>query len=274
MEFFGPREVVIVVGILALIAIILDGARRMKRNRYEKLQMSSRNLHKNVDADRHEDHDGLDESQFPSGGSRIVGSRMNDDDNVPEESTFNFDRTPKQENFDLDNSIFAAAEEEVSESPSKNAFSQREAPELSDSPQSVLVVHLVADKGTTVDGGQLLDAVLEAGLRYGGMKIFHRHLNEDGSGPVLFSMANLVNPGTFDLNTIKSITTPGVTLFMALDDIEDPVMAFELMIESIDILAAQGPFNVMDESRSSMTRQTIDHYRQLAKSAASHAGSD
>jgi len=199
---------------------------------------------------------------------------MNDDDNVPEESTFNFDRTPKQENFDLDNSIFAAAEEEVSESPSRNAFSQREAPELSDSPQSVLVVHLVADKGTTVDGGQLLDAVLEAGLRYGGMKIFHRHLNEDGSGPVLFSMANLVNPGTFDLNTIKSITTPGVTLFMALDDIEDPVMAFELMIESIDILAAQGPFNVMDESRSSMTRQTIDHYRQLAKSAASRAGSD
>jgi len=273
MEFFGPREVVVVVGVLALIAIILDGARRMKRNRYEKLQMSSRSLHKNIDAGRHEDHDGLDESQFPSGGSRIVGSRMNDDDNVPQESAFNFDRTPKQENFDLDNSIFAVAEEKISESPPKNTFSHQASSDSSDSPQ-VLVVHLVSDKGTTVDGGQLLDAVLAAGLRYGGMKVFHRHLNEDGSGPVLFSMANLVNPGTFDLNTIKSITTPGVTLFMALGDIEDPVSAFELMIESIDVLAAQGPFNVMDESRSSMTRQTIDHYRQLAKSASSRAGID
>jgi FtsZ-interacting cell division protein ZipA len=45
-------------------------------------------------------------------------------------------------------------------------------------------------------------------------------------------------------------------------------------MESIDILATQGPFNVMDESRSSMTRQTVDHYRQLAKSAASRAGGD
>jgi len=73
MDFLGPREVVIVVGILALVAIILDGARRMKRNRYEKLQMSSRNLHKNSDAAQNEDHDGLDESQFPSGGSRLLG---------------------------------------------------------------------------------------------------------------------------------------------------------------------------------------------------------
>jgi cell division protein ZipA len=274
MEFFGPREVVIVVGILAFIAIILDGVRRMKRNRYEKLQMSSRSLRKNGDTDRHEDHDGLDESQFPSGGSRIVGSRTKDDVDASQEREFNFDRAPKQENFDLDNSIFAAAEEEPRASRPKNTFSHQGSSDLSDGPQAVLVVHLVADKGTTVGGGQLLDAALEAGLRYGGMKIFHRHLNEDGSGPVLFSMANLVNPGTFDLNTIKSITTPGVTLFMALDDVEDPVTAFELMMESIDILATQGPFNVMDESRSSMTRQTVDHYRQLAKSAASRAGGD
>ena len=97
MEFFGPREVVIVVGILAFIAIILDGVRRMKRNRYEKLQMSSRSLRKNGDTDRHEDHDGLDESQFPSGGSRIVGSRTNDDVGASQEREFNFDRAPKQE---------------------------------------------------------------------------------------------------------------------------------------------------------------------------------
>ncbi|HIG66564.1 MAG TPA: cell division protein ZipA [Porticoccaceae bacterium] len=274
MDFLGPREVVIVVGILALVAIILDGARRIKRNRYEKLQMSSRNLHKNSDAAQYENHDGLDESQFPSGGSRLIGSRTFDDNSVPQGHAFNFDRTPQQENFDLDNSIFATPEATTKPSPAQKASTHQGSSELAGSSQEVLVVHLVADKGATIDGGHLLDTALAAGLRYGEMKIFHRHLNDDGSGPVLFSMANLVNPGTFHLNTIKSIATPGITLFMELNEIEDPVAAFDLMIESIDILAAKGPFNVMDESRSSMTRQTIDHYRQLAKSAASRAGKD
>jgi cell division protein ZipA len=37
------------------------------------------------------------------------------------------------------------------------------------------------------------------------------------------------------------------------------------MIEAIDSIAASLQLNVMDESRSSMTRQTIDHYRQRAR---------
>ena len=117
MDFLGPREVVIVVGTLALVAIILDGSRRMKRNRYERLQMSSRNLHKNSDAAQNEDHDGLDESQFPSGGSRLVGSRTIDDNSVPQGHAFNFDRTPQQENFDLDNSILATPKATLTVSP-------------------------------------------------------------------------------------------------------------------------------------------------------------
>jgi cell division protein ZipA len=78
-------------------------------------------------------------------------------------------------------------------------------------------------------------------------------------------MANLVNPGTFDLNSMGDLEVPGVTLFMALDDIEDPVSAFNIMIEAIDSIVASLQLNVMDESRSSMTRQTIDHYRQRAR---------
>ena len=41
MDFFGPREILILVAVLALVAVVLDGARRIKRNRYENLQMSS-----------------------------------------------------------------------------------------------------------------------------------------------------------------------------------------------------------------------------------------
>jgi len=126
-------------------------------------------------------------------------------------------------------------------------------------------MHLMAPKGELLSGSDLQEVALKVGFRFGELKVFQRHLNEDGSGEVLFSMANLVNPGTFDLNTIDEMTTPGVTLFMALEDLDDPVAAFDVMVETVDTLTAELNLSVLDETRSSMTRQTIDHYRQRAR---------
>ena len=266
MDYFGPREVLIVVGVLVILAIILDGARRIKRNRYENLQMSSRKLRKASAQDvTREELDALEASQFPSGRARIIGVRDEGDlqpveDTVRRSNGFGFDREPEQEVFDLDNSIYERQRAELTQ----QAQPQKSAEKPNTQPEEVLVIHLMANKGEKVAGQQLLDAVLSAGLRYGAMKIFHRHLSDDGSGPVLFSMANLVNPGTFDLNTMGDLEVPGVTLFMALDDIEDPVDALNIMIEAVDSIVGDLQLNVMDESRSSMTRNTIDHYRQRA----------
>ena len=267
MDYFGPREVLIVVGVLVILAIILDGARRIKRNRYENLQMSSRKLRKSSAQDvTSEELDALEASQFPSGRARVIGIRDEGDiqqveDSLRRSNGFGFDREPEQEVFDLDNSIYERQRAELTE----QAQPQKSAEKPNTQPEEVLVIHLMANKGEKVAGQQLLDAVLSAGLRYGAMKIFHRHLSDDGSGPVLFSMANLVNPGTFDLNTMSDLEVPGVTLFMALDDIEDPVDALNIMIEAVDSIVGDLKLNVMDESRSSMTRNTIDHYRQRAR---------
>jgi cell division protein ZipA len=267
MDYFGPREVLIVVGVLVILAIILDGARRIKRNRYENLQMSSRKLRKSSAQDvTSEELDALEASQFPSGRARVIGIRDEGDiqqveDSLRRSNGFGFDREPEQEVFDLDNSIYERQRAELTE----QAQPQKSAEKPNTQPEEVLVIHLMANKGEKVAGQQLLDAVLSAGLRYGAMKIFHRHLSDDGSGPVLFSMANLVNPGTFDLNTMGDLEVPGVTLFMALDDIEDPVDALNIMIEAVDSIVGDLQLNVMDESRSSMTRNTIDHYRQRAR---------
>lgn len=289
MEFFGPREVLIAVGALVFIAIVLDGIRRIKRNRYENLQMSSRNLRKNSVSDRYdiEGEPDVNPSQFPSGGSRVVGIRDDADIQQVEESLrrtqggaidLNFSRQPQQEQFDLDNSIFEREREQLKEQNAREAeeqSSQRARAEAAPSDnrqdgleQDVLVIHLMANKGERIAGQALLDAVLETGFLFGGKKFFDRHINTDGSGEVLFSLANLLNPGTFDLNTMAEMETPGVTLFMLLGELEDPVAAFDMMIIAVDGLVARLNLNVMDESRSSMTKQTIDHYRQRASSVS------
>ena len=276
MDFLAPADILIIIASLALLAVILDIARRLKKSRYENLQMSSRHLKKTAsDLDDFEEDD-FDQSQFPSGGSRVIGSRDVEEVVNPESSraqytadnNFGFN-TPEQQGFDLEHAVFKSQNnEEIKGLTPDPKLSNSLKSEVADS-QGVLVIHLVANKGATVSGAALLTAVVDAGLRYGEMKIFHRHLNSDGSGPVLFSMANLVNPGTFDLNTMNSIDTPGVTFFMALDDVEDAVSGFDDMLNTVNKLTKSLPLNIMDETRSSMTRQTIDHYRQRAKKVLS-----
>jgi cell division protein ZipA len=280
MDVIGPREVLIAVGLLVLVAVILDGARRIKQHRYENLHMSSRKLQKNSRPG--EVDDPLSDSQFPSGGSRIVGIRDEKDILQVEENLRRAlankpdfgAKKPQQEQFELDEQSTARTRNASKPATSKAADpkpSNRAEPapaKVAPVQQQILVMHLMAPKDQLLSGQQLQEAALSVGLRYGESKIFQRHLSEEGSGEVLFSMANLVNPGTFDLKTIEQMTTPGVTLFMALDDIEDPVSAFDMMIQSVDSMAAALNLIVLDETRSSMTRQTIDHYRQRASDVA------
>ena len=139
-------------------------------------------------------------------------------------------------------------------------------------PEIVLVINVMAPKGVKFSGAALLDVVLAQGLRFGGMNIFHRHASERGDGNVLFSMANIVVPGTFDLSTMKAMITPGVSLFLALplegDEGDVPsssLKAFELMLRTAKAIADTLDGELKDENRSVLTSQTIEHYRQRVR---------
>ena len=174
MDFLAPTDILIIIASLALLAVILDIARRLKKSRYENLQMSSRHLKKTAsDLDNFEEDD-FDQSQFPSGGSKIIGSRDVEEPvnletshaQYTAENNFGFNK-PEQQGFDLDNTVFKSqnhqeAEGLMSQSSLTNA-SRIKMPES----QEVLVIHLVANKGAMVSGADLLAAAVDSGLRYG-----------------------------------------------------------------------------------------------------------
>ncbi|WIO73332.1 cell division protein ZipA [Porticoccaceae bacterium LTM1] len=132
-------------------------------------------------------------------------------------------------------------------------------------PGAVIVMHLRAPQDKPFCGERLLDGLMAANMRFGSMKIFHRHTESDGSGPVMFSMANSVEPGTFDLNTMGTITTPGVSFFIALDQVSNPSEAFGLMLESIGEVMKRVGGELKDDTRSAVTKQTVDHYWQRVR---------
>jgi cell division protein ZipA len=263
MDYFEPKTIVIAVCTMVFLAIVLDVVRRRKRNRYENIQMS-RDIDRSVGFE--DDRDPFSESQFPSGRSRVVSRDGEHDfsERIESEKQNSLFDQPEQGTLALDNEPEAekAAPAPKVSPKKKSSEKPKESPQ-----QEILVVHLMTAKGQSCSGKLLLDAVLEKGLRYGEMKIFHRHTDENGSGPVLFSMANLLNPGTFDLTTIGHQELVGVTLFMAPLDLEKPAEVFDLMIETAEYIAEKLQLNIMDESRSSMTKQTIEHYRQRAHQA-------
>src|SRR5690606_29706238 len=83
-------------------------------------------------------------------------------------------------------------------------------------PEEVLIINVMAMKGEMFKGTALLDIILKCGMRYGDMNIFHRYSDNKGEGALLFSMANMVKPGTFDLDAMDTFETPGISLFMTL----------------------------------------------------------
>ncbi len=132
-------------------------------------------------------------------------------------------------------------------------------------PEEVLIINVMAKSGTYFSGAALLECLIENGMRYGAMNIFHCHLEHDGSGPVLFSLANIVMPGTFDLQAMDDFHTPGVSIFMTLPVEAESIPAFETMLSVAQSLADTLGGEMKDDSRSVMTQQTIGHYRQRVK---------
>ena len=126
-------------------------------------------------------------------------------------------------------------------------------------PEEVLVVHVLAREGLMA-GPALVETVTHYGLRYGDMNIFH-HYDEATRQPV-FSMASAVEPGTFDLSTLDSFETPGVSFFLQLPGPSVPLEAFEAMVQVAKALAERFQGELRDEQRSVMTTQTLDYCRQ------------
>ncbi len=132
-------------------------------------------------------------------------------------------------------------------------------PPLTQEPDMVIALHVVGQ----INGPVLLQQLTELGFKYGEFDIFHRHVDTAGTGPVLFSLANMFNPGTFDINAMEHFETKGIALFLALPIKSNSTQAFTMMHNAAEkIAAAVDGGQVLDEHRNPLTRQAVQHIHQ------------
>ena len=126
--------------------------------------------------------------------------------------------------------------------------------------ERIITIRLVPKSGE-LDVGAAVLALREAGLQHGQYGIFHKL---DGKQPAepSFSVANLTEPGSFDLTNLTGINIPGMSFFMVLPGVDDPVARFDLMVQIARALAHELEAELHDEKGSSWSIQRERYVRE------------
>lgn len=114
-------------------------------------------------------------------------------------------------------------------------------------PESLLIVLNIMSPQGHVFAGEGIHAVMtSAGLTHGEHKIYH-YMQDNLA---VFSIANAIEPGFFELSQLQSITTPGLAVFMQLPGPVECRKALDTLLEVSKRLADALSGELCDENRS------------------------
>lgn len=136
----------------------------------------------------------------------------------------------------------------------------------SDEYEKIIMLYLAARSGHTISGAELVLATEKVGLIYGHHNIYHRLSESSRSNEPVFSMANVIQPGYFDLAQIDSLQTPGVSFFMTLPGPVTAIQAWDTMLPIAERMAQLLDAVLLDSDRNALGRQRILHIKEELRS--------
>jgi cell division protein ZipA len=125
----------------------------------------------------------------------------------------------------------------------------------------IVSLYVAAKAGNKLRGQDIVVAAEKAGLTYGHMEVFHRLVDGKPELGPIFSVANIIKPGSFEMARIAEIETPAIAFFLTLPAPVGALDAWETMEPAAQRMADLLDGVVLDEERNALGRQRIQHIR-------------
>lgn len=124
----------------------------------------------------------------------------------------------------------------------------------------IIQLSVVSEGREWFRGEDLRDALIDLDLVYGEMGIFHRY-DPEYREP-LFSVASLVEPGTFPVSDMGSFRCPGVVFFFQPAKVPNPMEVFDDLVDTCRALAVALGGTIRDQNRARVSESTIVQMRE------------
>lgn len=127
----------------------------------------------------------------------------------------------------------------------------------------LIQVSVIAGPGRSFHGPELKQALLDNDLLFGDMGIFHRYSHD--LTQTRFSVASLVEPGTFPIDNMEGFECPGIVLFFQTARVPDPLATYDDLVNTSRELAHELHGFQWDETRQALSASKIAKMRNLLK---------
>ena len=125
----------------------------------------------------------------------------------------------------------------------------------------IVTIYIAAHAGEKLRGPDIVVAAEKAGLTYGHMNVFHRLVEGHPERGPVFSVANIMKPGSFDMASIHELETPAIAFFLTLPAPVSALDAWDMMQPTAERMADLLGGVVLDESRNALSRQRVQGIR-------------
>jgi cell division protein ZipA len=261
------RLILLVAGIIFILAIYLIGRQR-RRNNSSDLFDSKEDLPEFSAGD----WDELDEGV---GEVRIVARETNDDYLLDDFSDESLKQHSDEPEVGYVHQFESSLEPELEEEPLASgdlfdSFEEVEPPveetqskttqQQNTSNIDIIVLYILAKSSESLTGDRINSVAQANGLEFGRMNIFHRL---DENGQTIFSMANMIEPGNFDPESIHDLKTSALTMFMQLSNLSNPSDDFDEMLRTAYHISEMLGASLCSHHRQPITQADAEYYRTI-----------
>ncbi len=240
------RWILLVAGIIFVLVIYILGRKRRRRNdsiiddlEDDLPEFSAQNL------------DDLDEGV---GEARIItGSGFAADDDM---TSIHISADTEQNDVLFDGPV---KDVPVERETAKGETVKERAEQTAKAPSNIIVLYILPKADKELMGSQINSSVQAMGLTFGEMNIYHYR----PENRTVFSLANMLEPGSFDADTIHDLKTSGLTLFMQISG-HDPLDDLTEMLQRSYQLASLLDARLCNHKRETLTEQDAENYRTQA----------